>query len=195
MFRFFTAYFWLFYVGHLAFLALFVAFGLFCFSNLATLRHQVEKSAKFCTWKHKVQEDRASKYTAAVISQRDSFILMMVVISERTMFHLQYVLNYPITDVPLSIAQSDGSRVTTAKSVLLHKPKALQEGVHILSHIDVTVIDGELLKHFYLSAIGSISSYGKLARQLLGNVCRFVGQEGHVLFDKYLTTSLKESER
>ena len=64
-----------------------------------------------------------------------------------------------------------------------------------MPHIDATLIDGGLLLHSFLSAIGNISSYGDLARRLLGHVCSSIGSEIHVLFDKYMHSSLKESER
>ena len=126
----------------------------------------------------------AAKYISAVISQRDSFIQMIIIISEETPnFNLPNVFSYLITQVPLSISQPDGSRVKTLKSELLKKLEMIQEGIRNLPHIDVTAIDGGLLLHSFLFAIGTISTYGNLARHLLGNVCSFSGIEVHVLLD------------
>ena len=138
-----------------------------------------------------------SKVKTAVKDQRDRFIRMLVVISKNTHFDLEHVVSYPITDVPLSIAQPDGSLLKTEKSKLMNKLESMQDGVNKLPHIEATLIDGGLLLHSYLSAIGKISSYGKLARDLLVHVFSSiaVGNEIHILFDKYLPTSLKESER
>ena len=58
--------------------------------------------------------------------------------------------------------------------------------------VSVTLIDGGLLLHSYLAAIGKITSYGNLARNLLSHVC---GNEIHVLFDTYQLTLLKNNER
>ena len=120
---------------------------------------------------------------------------MIVVISRNTTFSLQHVLNHPITDVSLSIAQPDGSRVKTEKSKLLNKLESLQEGVKSLLHNDATLIDRGLLCHPFLSATGNISSYRTLAMCLLNHVCSSIGSEIHVLFDKYMPSSLKDSER
>jgi len=136
-----------------------------------------------------------SKCNVIVNSQRDRFIRMLVVIAQKTNFDLKHVLSYPITDVPLSIAQPDGSLLKTEKSKLLKKLESMQDGFESLPHIDVSLIDGGLLIHSHLSAIGSITSLGNLARSLLLNVCSCAGLEIHVLFDKYQPASLKESER
>lgn len=63
-----------------------------------------------------------------------------------------------------------------------------------LPHIELTLIDGGLFLHSFLSAIGNIISYGKLDRSLFSHVCSNSGSEMHVLFDTYLSSSLKESE-
>ena len=80
---------------------------------------------------------------------------------------------------------------------LLKKLEEFQDGFTetALPNIDVTLIDGGLLIHSFLSAIGKITSYGKLARNLLTYVCRSKGNEIHVLFDTSQAMSLKESER
>lgn len=128
---------------------------------------------------------------------RDIFIQMLVIIAEKTNFDLRHVLTFPVTEFPLSIAHSDGSRITTEKSKLLGKLEAMQPGFHQmpLPLIDATLIGGGLLLHSYLSALGNIASYEKLARSLLSHVCGYSGREIHVLFDTYLPMSLKETER
>ncbi|XP_014678737.1 PREDICTED: uncharacterized protein LOC106818551, partial [Priapulus caudatus] len=155
------------------------------------------KVKNFASENTKVKQSASSKAIPAVNSQRDRFVRMLVVISQKTNFDLKHVVTYPITDVPLSIAQPDGSRLKTDKSKLLNKLESLQDGMTSLPPIDATLIDGGLLLHSYLSAIGNISSYGNLARRLLGHACGSIGKgkEVHILFDRYLHDSLKESER
>ena len=80
---------------------------------------------------------------------------MLVVISQKTNFDLEHVVSYPITDFPLSIAQPDGSLLNTTKSKLLDKLESMQDGMTTLPHIDATLIDGGLLLHSYLSAVGN----------------------------------------
>ncbi|XP_064653262.1 uncharacterized protein LOC135503582 [Lineus longissimus] len=155
------------------------------------------KVNNFASENTKTKRSASSKAIPVVNSQRDKFIRMLVVISQETNFDLEHVVSYPITDFPLAIAQPDGSLLKTTKSKLLDKLESMQDGMTTLPHIDATLIDGGLLLHSYLSAVGNISSYGNLARGLLGHVCSSIahGQEIHVLFDKYLPSSLKESER
>ena len=132
-----------------------------------------------------------------VASQRDIFIRMLVLVSQTTNFDLKHVCSFPITDVPLSISHPDGSRQGTNKSLLLKKLETMQDGLESLPHIDVCLIDGGLLIHEYLAGLGNIPSYGNVARGLLSHVCKdfWKADETHILFDRYLPNSLKESER
>ena len=103
---------------------------------------------------------------------RDTFVRLMVVVSEITNFDLKHVLEFPITDYPLSIAHGDGAIMKTVKSNLLKKLESMQNGFAqtYVPWIDVTVIDGGLLLHSFLSVTSSIASYANLARNLLSCV-------------------------
>ena len=79
------------------------------------------KVCNFASENTKPKQSAVLKSTSAASSRRDSFIRMIVVISQNTKFSLQHVLNHQITEVPLSIAQPDGSLVKTEKSKLLKK--------------------------------------------------------------------------
>ena len=59
----------------------------------------------------------------------------------------------------------------------------------------MTLIDGGQLIHFFISAIGKITSYGNLARTLLAYVCGSGENEIHLLFDTYHPMPLKEREK
>ena len=89
---------------------------------------------------------------------------MLVVISQKTNFDLKHVISCPITEFPLSIVHSDGSRMTTPKCKFLDKLVSKQnEFDHTpILPIDVTLLDGGLLLHSFLSSIGEISSYQKI---------------------------------
>jgi hypothetical protein len=137
------------------------------------------------------------KQKSAAESLRDVFIRILVILSKKTNFNLRRVMTFPITEYPLSIAHSDGSGLKTDKSKLLNKLEELQDGFSEASPhvIDVTLIDGGLLLHSFLCAIGKITSYRSLARMLLAHVCGSRGNTIHVLFDTYHPNSLKTSER
>ena len=134
---------------------------------------------------------------SAAESLRDVFIRILVILSEKTTFDLRHIMAFPITPYPLSITHSDGTGLKTNKCKLLSKLEEFQATSQEapLPTCDVTLIDGGFLLHSYLSAIGHIASYGQLARNLLAHVCSNQGNEVHVLFDTYKSSSLKESER
>ena len=138
-----------------------------------------------------------TKRKSAAESLRDVFVRILVIISEKENFNLRYLMTFPITEYPLSIAHSDGSGLKTNKSKFLEKLEGMQEGFidRPIPPVSVTLIDGGLLLHSYLAAIGKITSYGNLARNLLSYVCENQGNEIHVLFDTYQLISLKNNER
>ena len=96
----------------------------------------------------------------------DVFIRIPIAVSEKTNFNLKQVLAYPITDYPPSLTLSDGSRIKTDKAKLLKKLEEFQVGFtgKQIPPIDVTLINGGLLVHSYVDTLGSITSYGNLAR-------------------------------
>ena len=87
----------------------------------------------------------------------------------------------------------------TKKSNLLNHLEQLNSDASESSDkqkFDVSLIDGGLLIHSFLSASERTGPYSTLARNLLTFVCKnFDGQEIHVLFDTYKEESLKVTER
>ena len=157
-------------------------------------RRKVENFASENSKKKRKSTTKAKPVTEGV---RDTFVRLMVVVSESTNFDLKHVLECPITDYPLSIAHGDGSIMKTVKANLLKKLESMQNGFaqNYLPRIDVTVIDGGLLLHSFLAVTSCIASYANLARNQLSHVCSNAGGEIHVLFDTYIQSSIKGSER
>ena len=157
-------------------------------------RRKVENFASENSKKKRKFTTKAKQVTEGV---RDTFVRLMVVVSESTNFDLKHVLEFPITDYPLSIAHGDGSIMKTVKANLLKKLESMQNGFaqNYLPRIDVTVIDGGLLLHSFLSVTSCIASYANLARNQLSHVCSNAGGEIHVLFDTYIQSSIKGYER
>ena len=133
------------------------------------------------------KSDHAKKATEGL---RDVFIRMIVIVAKRTPFDLRNLLKYPITQFPLSMVHSDGTPMKTPKNL-----ESMQDGFDEGSSVDATLFDGGLLLHTYLSVAHSIPTYGSIARSVLSQVCSTAGQEIHVLFDTYVTDSIKGSER
>lgn len=129
-------------------------------------------------------------------SLRDTFIRIIVVVSEKTTFDLRHVLEYPITPYPLSLAHSDGAHLKTAKSALLNKLEDFQTDVLIDLPVNCArVYDGGLLLHSVLSSVNIGATYGSIATTVLSTVCSGSGMEVHVCLDKYIENSIKDSER
>ena len=78
----------------------------------------------------------------------------------------------------------------------MNKLEDLQDGFTEtpLPLIDVTLIDGRLLIHSFLSIIGNIKSYGHLAITFISQECVSQDNEINVLFDTCRPMSLKERE-
>lgn len=111
------------------------------------------------------------------------FIRMVVILSQKTAFNLRNVLRYPITLVPLSLAQCDGTPVKTNKATLLHKIESFQTETishNELPHIDTGIINGGLLLYAVLSQTNAGASYSSIARTILLRVCSEQGNEVHV---------------
>ena len=129
---------------------------------------------------------------------RDVFARILLIAAKSChSLDLKHILSFPITDVPLSIAHSDGSLMKTDKSALLRKLEARLTDSNInsgsLPSIDVTLIDGGLLFHTIL--IDLKGNYGAMARAFLERICAHHGNEIHVLFDVYKENTIKANER
>ena len=110
-------------------------------------------------------------------------------------FNLSYILTYPITEVPLALAHSDGTLTKTCKAALTKILESRQTLLFKdnLPTIKATVIDsGNILHEIVLQH--SKSSYGAMARDLLVKVSFYPGEEYHILFDKYQAPSIKDAE-
>ena len=132
-------------------------------------------------------------------SLRDMFIRMVIVASQMTAFDLRNILSYPVTEYPLSLAHSDGSRVKSDKSTLLNKLESLQSisilTQQMLPKSFACIFDGGLILHSVLSQARVGASFGSIARQMLVTICSGKGVEVHLCLDKYVAKSIKGSER
>lgn len=104
---------------------------------------------------------------------------------------LMSVLSFPLTPVPLSLGHIDGSLNKTDKSSLF---KLLEKEVTSQppDQIHCTIIDGFFLLHL----IGETpQTFGKLAVHILKKVCHHPGNTIHLVFDKFISPSIKDIER
>ena len=131
-------------------------------------------------------------------SLRDIFIHLLFLVGCQSNVDMTSLFSYPLTVYPLSISQCDGSMTKTSKATLTKKLEGFQEIVitdATLPEIQETIIDGGLFIHSQLYGIGRTASYGVLANKLWRGVLAMPGHVVHVLFDTYVSKSLKQHER
>ena len=102
---------------------------------------------------------------------------------------------YPITDVPLAVVHSDGIPPKTCKAA--HTKVLDSRQTLVLKDkfpaIKATVIDGGNILHEIVLQ-HSKSSYDAMVRDLLVKVSFYPGEEIHLVFDKYQSPSIKDTE-
>ena len=117
----------------------------------------------------------------------------LLVLSMEHEIDIERVLTYPLTQVPFSLASSDGAPLKTNKSTLLHK----LENTEFHEHQDLTklpntvsTIDGNALFH---SITDLPSTFGDLAKKILKTLpnSKYI----HFVTDTYKANSIKDAER
>ena len=133
----------------------------------------------------------------AVESARDGFgnILARIGTEENIGINLRDIMSYPITDVPLSLAHTDGTPTKTEKATLTRLLEAkLPTDTQIPSEFGIVVFDGGLVLHEVLPHHNQ-STYGAIVRDIISKVTRGEQQFVHLLLDKYVQPSIKDVER
>jgi len=129
---------------------------------------------------------------------RDVFGRILAIVAKTSdTLDLHHILGYPITEVPLSLAHSDGTPLKTDKATLTKTLENKQETVLTdlsLPSIKATVIDGGIMLHETVMQ-HSKSTYGIMARDLLAKICSCRGEQVHLVLDKYQSPSIKDAER
>ena len=100
------------------------------------------------------------------------------------------VLTYPLTPVPLSLSHVDGTMLKTDKSKLYDVLELNSKSDSPVT--DETVIDAS----FFLYLQGNLpSTFGGVAKSILSKILNFNGNVIHYVTDKWITPSIKDSER
>ena len=101
------------------------------------------------------------------------------------------VLKYPLTQVPLSLTNFDVSIKKIPKAKLLKELESRVASVKPAS-IDVMIIDAM----FFLNLlVDPPSTFGSIARHILGCICSTTSREIHFVFDKIIHPSIKDCKR
>ena len=151
------------------------------------------KKEKLATFKDngKAKKRTQDKRITSLVCTRDLMGRLVIIVCQRKL-HLEHVISYPLTPVPLPLCSTDGTMMKTEKSNLLDilenkVPSAMP------SSIDACVIDGIFLLHLLPPHIPG--TYGALPAGFLRQVVALSHLRVHLVFDAYPVPSIKDSER
>ena len=104
---------------------------------------------------------------------------------------MEQILICPLAPVPLAMSPVCGTMQKTSKLKVLQE---LEKRVasNPPTNVDVTIIDGMLFFHLLYQ---TSSAFAGLEDHLLRQVCKQRGTEIHLVFDKTISPSMKNSER
>ena len=105
---------------------------------------------------------------------------------------LETALSYPLTPVSQSQANIDGSMNKTDKSQLMHHLEKLGSNTEPTS-VDYTIVDGMFFLHTLPQDLPL--TYGDLSAFILQKLRSFKSSRIDIIFDKYVTPSVKHCER
>ena len=133
------------------------------------------------------QSKTAARRANAAEGVRDVFGRILAVAAETSdELDLHHILSYPVPEVPLSLAHSDGTPLKTDKAYLTKKFESRQEVFlddNSLPPITAAVIDGGIILHETVLQ-HSKSTYETMAKDLLARVCLYRGEQIHLVLDK-----------
>lgn len=165
-----------------------------CSSNSERFESPIKRNvilnfASECTTKEQVSKDRSQKVLLKM--ERDIFGRLLAISLEKKV-NIEHCLSFPLAPMPPALFTCAGEMIKTNKSTLA---KTLKSQVQMVqpTNIDVEIIDG----FYYLYTIGSSMpiTFGKIAESILIKICSTEASEIHLIFDRYLTPSIKDSER
>lgn len=123
--------------------------------------------------------------------ERDVFGRLLA-ISLNKKINLEFCLTFPLAPLPPALFACTGEMLKTSKSTLAKVLKSKTKMVEP-THINVEIIDG----FYYLHIIGAAiaQTFDKIAESILIKICSTNATEIHLIFDRYLSPSIKDSER
>lgn len=136
-----------------------------------------------------MNRDKTKK--ALLKMERDIFGRLLA-ISINKKINLEHCLTFSLAPMPPALFSCAGEMLKTAKSTLAKTLKSETKMVEP-TNINVEIIDG----FYYLHLIGSSmpQTFEKIAESILIKICATDASEIYLIFDRYLSPSIKDSER
>ncbi|CAH2109151.1 unnamed protein product [Euphydryas editha] len=139
----------------------------------------------------KSQKNKDGSKQVLLKMERDIFGRLLAIGIKKDI-DIEYCLSYPLAPAPPALFQCSGEMFKSVKSTLADYLKSQI----ILTHptqIDMEVIDG----FYFLYLVGNSmpQTFGQIAQSILIKLCATSAREIHIIFDRYLTPSIKHCER
>lgn len=152
-------------------------------------RNKIINFASQCSTKVLMTKDKNKKVLLKM--ERDIFGRLLA-ISIKKKINLEHCLTFPLAPMPPALFSCTGEMLKTPKSKFAHILKSEIEMVEP-TNINVEIIDG----FYFLYSIGNSmpQTFEKVAESILMKICASHATEIHIIFDRYLSPSIKDSER
>lgn len=152
-------------------------------------RNKIHNFASDCA-KKSIKSATGDKKTL-IKMERDIFgRLLAIAINQKV--DIGHCLSFPLAPVPPALFHCSGDMMKTDKSALSKQLTAKIAPTNP-GQVDIEIIDG----FYYLYLIGSTlpQTFGKIAESILIKLCSKNAPVVHIIFDRYLTPSIKDCER
>ena len=150
-----------------------------------------QKVVTFATAVKKQKSTDKDNKIQAIGMMRDLFGSILYLVLQKRV-DMATTLRYPLTPYSFVLCHCDGSGLTTAKSRLL---KHLETTIlpEDPTNINVKIIDSIFYLHQQANLLPS--RYGGVSEHILRSICRSEGKIIHLVFDKTVSPSIKDTER
>lgn len=163
-----------------------------CSNDITRFEKPIKKNAISTFANEGVKYSVRHKNSTQELKLERDLVSKILLLSLDNKIDLQLVLNYPLTPVPLSLCNLDGTIVKTNKAALLSILQSFDTDPEDPPFIDAIIVDG----FFFLHLIKDHpTTFEALARFILSRLCALKGKEIHLVFDKIVTPSIKDIER
>lgn len=152
-------------------------------------RNKVANFASDCV--KGVYKSHISSKVANIKMERDIFGRLLAIAVEKKI-DVEHCLSFPLAPMPPALFQCNGEMHETNKAAFALDLKSKVDQSHPQT-VDVVLVDGFYFLHLLGSSIPT--SYEKISRTILCKLCSNPGSEVHLIFDRYLTPSIKDCER
>ncbi len=152
------------------------------------------KKEKLLTFKEECKSNKRNpdKRVASPICSRD-LMGRLIILANKQQLNLERVFSYPLTPVPLSMRNSDGTMAKTEKSALFRLLEGKASHSPPPNIVDACIVDGNFLLHTLPPHLPG--TYGGLAAGILQQATSLSKSRVDIIFDAYPHPSIKESER